>query len=196
MIQSKIYQLALSYLHKRNQNLDSKTSESNDEQLKSHLQTIQNVMKMVKHLFEGAGDKETQKQIVDEVEKSKACIERVDDLLQNRKSNDDLSVMIVKIITCFNSISNNMDETKIRKWISDFSKAMQKLAIPDKSKGSQSSYMERYVFIIELLVTKNLEKIDLEMTKELLEIYKSDKTFFSKTIWYKMLKILGHLLHL
>lgn len=152
-------------------------------------------MKMVKNLFEGAGEKETQQKIVYQVEQNKACIDRVDALLQNRKVNDDLSIMIVKIITCFNSISSNMDENKVRKWISEFSSAMKNLA-EDKAKGSQSSYMERYVFIIELLVTKNLEKIDLEMTQKILEIYKSDKTYFSKTIWYKMLKILAHLLHL
>ena len=56
--------------------------------------------------------------------------------------------------------------------------------------------MERYVFIIELLVTKNLDKIDKGITEKLLEIYASDTVHFSKTIWYKMLKILAHLLHL
>ena len=58
--------------------------------------------------------------------------------------------------------------------------------------------MERYVFIIELLVVKNLNKIDKEMTKDLLTIYKEDidTKYFSKTIWYKMLKILAHLIYL
>ena len=49
--------------------------------------------------------------------------------------------------------------------------------------------------VLHFLVKTTKGKV-IEMTKELLEIYKSDKTFFSKTIWYKMLKILGHLLHL
>ena len=56
--------------------------------------------------------------------------------------------------------------------------------------------MERYVFILELLVTKNLEKITYDITRKLLEIYESDMTHFSKTIWYKMLKILAHLRYL
>lgn len=45
-------------------------------------------------------------------------------------------------------------------------------------------------------MTKNLEKINRDITETLLKIYASDTKFFSKTIWYKMLKILAHLLHL
>ena len=60
--------------------------------------------------------------------------------------------------------------------------------------------MEKYVFIIELLVTKNLDKIDKDMTKMLLKIYDleidNDTNFFTKTIWYKQLKILAHLQYL
>ena len=56
--------------------------------------------------------------------------------------------------------------------------------------------MERYVFILELLVTKNLDKIDPAISETLLKIYKSDTKHFSKTIWYKMLKILAHLIEL
>ena len=56
--------------------------------------------------------------------------------------------------------------------------------------------MERYVFILELLVTKNLTKIDMSITETLLRIYESDTKHFSKTIWYKMLKILAHLIDL
>lgn len=54
--------------------------------------------------------------------------------------------------------------------------------------------MEKYVLIIELLVTKNLEKIDKSMTQELLEIYDiKDTKYFTNTIWYKLMKILAHL---
>ena len=106
--------------------------------------------------------------------------------------------MIVKIISCFNSISNKMDEQKVLDWIREFSERMIESAqAPSKKGASQSSsYLERYVFIIELLVTKNLEKIDSKITDKLLDIYSSDSRHFSKTIWYKMLKILAHLLHL
>ena len=41
-----------------------------------------------------------------------------------------------------------------------------------------------------------MEKINRDITETLLKIYASDTKFFSKTIWYKMLKILAHLLHL
>jgi hypothetical protein len=54
--------------------------------------------------------------------------------------------------------------------------------------------MEKYVLIIELLVTKNLEKIDRGMTEELLKIYDiRDTKHFTNTIWYKLMKILAHL---
>ena len=56
--------------------------------------------------------------------------------------------------------------------------------------------MEKYIFIIELLVTKNLDKVDRQMTSELLEIFNIDTTHFTKTIWYKLLKILAHLQYL
>ena len=57
--------------------------------------------------------------------------------------------------------------------------------------------MERYVLIIELLVTKNLEKIDRGMTEELLKIYDiRDTKHFTNTIWYKLMKILAHLQNL
>ena len=109
-----------------------------------------------------------------------------------------MAVMIVKIISCFNSISNKLDIDRVRSWISDFSKRLIEAARPNQIKGSQGSYMERYVFIIELLVVKNLEKLDLKMTQELLKIYEeeTDTRYFSKTIWYKMLKILAHLIYL
>ena len=56
--------------------------------------------------------------------------------------------------------------------------------------------MEKYIFIIELLITKNLDKVDKQMTTDLLEIFDIDTTHFTKTIWYKLLKILAHLQYL
>ena len=153
-------------------------------------------MKMVKHLFEGIESAETKQKIVEKIEEHRGVIDRVDSLLQTFKGNEDMIVMIVKIISCFNSISNKMDEAKVLDWIREFSSRMIESAQAPPKKGSQSSYLERYVFIIELLVTKNLEKIDRGITETLLEIYTSDTKYFSKTIWYKMLKILAHMLHL
>ena len=157
-------------------------------------------MKMVKHLFEGASDDKVKNEITLKMEENRQVIDKVDNLLESRKNegeiNDDLAVMIVKIISCFNSISNRMDEEKVKKWIADFSKLMIASAAPGGKKGSQSSYMEQYVYVLELLVTKNLDKIDINITMNLLEIYKSETKYFSKTIWYKMLKILAHLLYL
>lgn len=56
--------------------------------------------------------------------------------------------------------------------------------------------MEKYVFILELLVTKNIDRIEKDITMKLTEITKLDKTYFSKTTWYKVVKILAHLRYL
>ena len=53
--------------------------------------------------------------------------------------------------------------------------------------------MEKYVFILELLVTKNIDKIEKDTTLKLTEITKLDKVHFNKTTWYKVVKILAHL---
>lgn len=53
--------------------------------------------------------------------------------------------------------------------------------------------MEKYVFILELLVTKNLDKIDKDITDEILKILEIDNSYFTKTIWFKIIKILAHL---
>jgi hypothetical protein len=58
---------------------------------------------------------------------------------------------------------------------------------------ARSWYMEKYVFIIELLITKNLDKVDKDITNDILKILDIDQTYFTKTIWYKMIKILAHL---
>ena len=56
--------------------------------------------------------------------------------------------------------------------------------------------MEKYVFILELLVTKNIDKIEKDITMKLTEITKLDKTYFNRTTWYKIVKILAHLRYL
>lgn len=201
LLQKPLYEhdmhgIALMHIRQRQKNF-SREDQRDEAKLKSHLQTVQNVMKMIKHLFEGAELHEKHR-IVEKVEaqENRELIEQVDSLLQQYKGNDDMAVMIVKIISCFNSISNNMKEDQVRDWIQDFSDRLIEASKPSLKKGPQSSYMERYVFILELLVTKNLDKIDMAITERLLSIYESDTKHFSKTIWYKMLKILAHLINL
>jgi hypothetical protein len=55
--------------------------------------------------------------------------------------------------------------------------------------------MEKYVLILELLVTKNIDKIDKDVTKEITKITML-KNNFNRTIWYKMVKILANLRYL
>ena len=78
--------------------------------------------------------------------------------------------MIVNIIICYNSISNNLDTSRVKSWISKFSERLVESSKPDfqRKPPTRSWYMEKYVFIIELLVTKNLDKIDKEITNDIL----------------------------
>ena len=156
---------------------------------------------MVKHLFEGHNISEEKKQdIVEIVKAHEEVINAADEVLKTQKNiNDELAVMIVNIIICFNSISNTLKDPRVREWIEDFSKRLCDHSHPQyKTHVVRSWYLEKYVFIIELLVTKNLESVDRKMTEQLLKIYEIEEgqRIFSKTIWYKLLKILAHLQYL
>lgn len=55
-----------------------------ETELKSRLQTIQNVMRMVKHLFEGHHiENEKKQEIVDNVKENEAVINAADEVLNN-----------------------------------------------------------------------------------------------------------------
>jgi hypothetical protein len=87
-----------------------------------------------------------------------------------------------------------MEAIRVKTWISNFSNRLVESAKPDfQKKNARSWYMEKYVFIIELLVTKNLERIEKDITNDILQILDIDQTYFTKTIWYKLIKILAHL---
>lgn len=128
LVDAQVYEIALAYLQNSQQSLANCQAEGDDVKLKAHLQTVQNVMKMVKHLFEGIESTETKQKIVEKVEEHRSVMDRVDDLLNTYKGNEDMIIMIVKIISCFNSISNKMDERKVLEWISEFSARMIKSA--------------------------------------------------------------------
>ena len=125
-------------------------------------------------------------------------IKDADEVLRTQANiSHELAVMIVNIIICFNSISPTLSDGRVREWIEDFSKRLCDHSHPQyKTQTTRPWYLEKYVFIIELLVTKNLEKVDAKMTEQLLKIYEIEagqRVFHSKTIWYKLLKILAHL---
>jgi hypothetical protein len=104
--------------------------------------------------------------------------------------------VIVNIIISYNAISNKLEPERVKSWIMTFSERLIAGSKSDFNQQEQarSWYMEKYVLIIELLVTKNLEKIDKDITLQLLEIYNIQETkYFTNTIWYKLIKILAHL---
>ena len=81
MIDAHVYEFALKYISDSQHKIDSKRDSVEDAKLKSHLQTLQNVMKMVKHLFEGLKNDEAEKAhklaIQKEVQKYEEVIQSV-----------------------------------------------------------------------------------------------------------------------
>lgn len=111
-------------------------------------------MKIVKNIYEGCIADELKQEIFEKVNSKEDVINMADNLLQTQHNNDDLAIMIVNIIICFNSISNKLDANRVKSWISNFSTRFIESASPNFEKqNSRSWYMEKYVFIIELLVT-------------------------------------------
>ena len=151
-------------------------------------------MKIVKHIYEGNITPEQQSNLVEKVGQNEHLIDQADILLKSYNNNDDLAIKIVNIIICFNSICNKLDTEHVRMWVQNFAKRLIESSKPEsEKKHARSWHMEKYILIIELLVTKNVDKIDRQLTNDLLEIYSIDTTHFTKTIWYKLLKIMAHL---
>ena len=129
-------------------------------------------MKMIKNIFDGNITLEQKNDIFAKVTQKEEIITESDMLLSNYKDSeskeelDELAIIIVNIIICYNSISKKLDCERVKSWITTFSERLITASQRnfDKEEQARSWYMEKYVLIIELLVTKNLDKIDKEMT--------------------------------
>ena len=77
-------------------------------------------MKMLKNIFDGAEKSQTRRDINKTVENYKNIIERADSLLPKQEKNDELTIMIVNIIICFNSITNELNAEKVKDWLENF----------------------------------------------------------------------------
>jgi hypothetical protein len=64
----------------------------------------------------------------------------------------------------------------LKKWLSDFSTRFIEAAKPPYSKKNTKWYMEKYICICELLITKYLSIVSREMSLDVLEIYKVTET--------------------
>ena len=196
LVNEAIHEICLRYI---SENLNFTKVQKDEQSLKQILTTVQNIMKMIKNIFEGNITAEQKKNIYDKVTAREQIIADSDMLLTNYKDSekkDELAIIIVNIIICYNSISNKLEPERVKSWIMTFSERLIAASKQDFQHQDQarSWYMEKYVMILELLVTKNLEKIDKDMTVQLLEIYYIQETkYFTNTIWYKLIKILAHL---
>jgi hypothetical protein len=127
-------------------------------------------MKMIKNIFEGNITPEQKQNIFETVTAREQIITDSDQLLSKYKDSekkDELAIIIVNIIICYNAISNQLEPERVKSWIMTFSERLINASKKDFNQQEQarSWYMEKYVLIIELLVTKNLEKIDSDMTE-------------------------------
>ena len=64
----------------------------------------------------------------------------------------------------------------LKKWLSDFSKRFILAVNSPYSKKNAKWYMEKYIYICELLITKYLSIVSKEMSLDVLEIYKVTDT--------------------
>ena len=154
---------------------DLSKSEEDKPKLKEFLMVTQNVMKMIRNLHEGVEESsESRNSIVKEVMERKQIFDYARKILEdeNYKKDDELAVIIVNIIICFNSIALINDNPLLKIWLSDFSKRFIEVAENQNKTKNMKWYMERYIFILELLVTKYLSSVNQEMTLELIEIFK------------------------
>jgi hypothetical protein len=93
-------------------------------------------------------------------------------------------------------VSKKLDGERVKGWVHTFSDRLISASRSDfkEEEQARSWYMEKYVLILELLVTKNLDKIDKDITLQLLKVFQiNDTRHFTNAIWYKLLKILAHL---
>jgi hypothetical protein len=81
-------------------------------------------MKMVRNIFEGNISAEQKKNIYDKVTQREQIIADSDMMLNNYKDSekkDELAIIIVNIIICYNSISNKLEPERVKSWIMTFS---------------------------------------------------------------------------
>lgn len=129
-------------------------------------------MKMIKNIFDGNISREQQHDIYVKVTAKEEIITESDQLLNSYKESyskdelDELAIIIVNIIICYNSISKKLDCERVKNWITTFTERLITASTRNSQNNDQATswYMEKYVLILELLVTKNLDKIDKEMT--------------------------------
>jgi len=77
-------------------------------------------MKMIKNIFDGNIEQDQQRDIFVEVTRREQIITDSDQLLNNYKDSenkDELAIIIVNIIICYNSISNKLDPERVKSWI-------------------------------------------------------------------------------
>ena len=195
LIDAKIPERSLNYI---SQGKEFKIDEIDSiEDLIQKLSSIQNVMKVIKNCYERNIKESDKKAIQDMVKNHREMINISDQLLQKYSDHDDIAIIVVNIIICFNSINKQLKPAHVKTWIENFTNRLIKCPNSKEiDKRYKMWYMEKYVFILELLVTKNIDKIEKDITLKLTEITKLDKTYFNRTTWYKIVKILAHLRYL
>jgi hypothetical protein len=80
-------------------------------------------MKMIKNIFDGNISRESNTDIYYRVTAEEKIITESDELLNNYKDAyskdelDELAIIIVNIIICYNSISKKLDSERVKSWI-------------------------------------------------------------------------------
>lgn len=105
LIDAKIPQVGLNYISQGEQ---LKIDKMNIEDLIQKLSSIQNVMKVIKNWYERNIKDSDKKAIQDMVKSHGEMINISDQLLQKYSDHDDIAIIVVNIIICFNSINKQL----------------------------------------------------------------------------------------
>ena len=106
LVEEQVYEICLRYI---SENQIFTKIHKDDQSLKQILTTIQNIMKLIKNIYEG-NITEAQKSSIYEIVLQREQIITDSDLLLNKyqdsEKKDELAIIIVNIIICYNAISN------------------------------------------------------------------------------------------
>lgn len=105
LVDARIPEVGLDYISKGKQ---LKIDEMDIDDLIQKLSSIQNVMKIIKNCYERNIKESDKKAIQDMVRNHSEMINISDQLLQKYSDHDDIAIIVVNIIICFNSINKQL----------------------------------------------------------------------------------------
>lgn len=110
------------------------------------------------------------------------------------REDDELAVTIANIVICFNTVTDLVEHEHLAKWLTDFAERFVHAASCPDSNINLKWYLEKYISLCELLVSKYPSVVSRKMTEDMLQIFGAQTTAnFTRAVWFKLLKLLAGL---